>query len=756
MNKMNDNSTLYLNEPHKIVLTYTRRLEKATKNIPGRINSDELFVTSDQRFYMNEIAKIDPNLLDTTIRQFILENKSTEKVNISNLREIFMERLKVNLSGHSDEYEDWERSLSQNKETYSSPFLSSSSTKAKTSCPEIENPWVTKNNTSTKMPEEYEKYVEEIAFLGRYEIVRNLEPFGPIEPTSGLWNQFKIKNGVGIHEVLHEECRKYYLNRPNFFTEMSKITNKNLSRIWTLSLKEFPPSGPRAHVIFSGDVVLKGRQLVLTLNPPKIGISRRYYRLFSSERFLHIKINMDMNCLDNKQKSNLKSLLLLPLSLAGRTYEFLYAKSDTLYYFATSGSDLPNNISIREVIDYNLPIELNKNQTIEKFYSRISLGFSKSTPTIIFKPNEIRYIEDVTINGNCFTDGCSAISLAAMREVAEILGYKETPSALQGRIGGAKGIWYIEPCRNISGDKWIELRESQIKYNVKRNLNDDIDVHLRTLEILSVVIPPRTPGALNSQFIRILNNGGVPVEVFLKMVKDCIDKIKSEVVGCNDPRSLITWVMNVTNVMKKRLEIFNRFENDYSDDGSNGDSSIVENAISGFPNSLAEQCIQMLQAGFTPSTCPFLAKKLKCVLSSTLKSLFNKFHIDVPLSRVLICIADPTGTLEPGEVFIQLDKEAGRDERTGLPFGVIEGELIVARNPCALPSDIVKVNAVKNVHLSIYYNTVVFPVKATGSDISLVAHLSGGDYDGDKVSSIFLIFFLIFFLKVFYIILYYL
>src|SRR5688572_3074483 len=141
---------------------------------------------------MNEIARIDPKLLDTTVRQFIIENKPMEKEkNISNLREIFTEYLTnicVNLPGNSDEDEEWELSLSQNNDTYySSPLLASSSIKAKTSYPKTEKPWITKNHTSTKMPEEYEKYVEGIAFLNRYEIVRILRPFGPIEPTSEFW-----------------------------------------------------------------------------------------------------------------------------------------------------------------------------------------------------------------------------------------------------------------------------------------------------------------------------------------------------------------------------------------------------------------------------------------------------------------------------------------------------------------------------------------------------------------------------------------
>jgi hypothetical protein len=42
-----------------------------------------------------------------------------------------------------------------------------------------------------------------------------------------------------------------------------------------------------------------------------------------------------------------------------------------------------------------------------------------------------------------------------MKEVADILGCEETHSILQGRIGGAKGILYIEPRKDVSGKKWI-------------------------------------------------------------------------------------------------------------------------------------------------------------------------------------------------------------------------------------------------------------------------------------------------------------
>ncbi|GBC02694.1 hypothetical protein RclHR1_04760009 [Rhizophagus clarus] len=725
-----------LEDSHKIVLKKCMRsLEKATKNVHGRISSSELFVTSEQRFYMTEIARADPNLLDDIVSQLIKNNKLNETTSkdITQLRVIFMEELlKVyaNLP-FSDEDEEWEYSLSQIDKSFPSSPLASISKSP------IEDPWITKNYLSTKMPREYEKYVEGKSFLDKFEIIRILKPFGPIEPTKNLWNNIKISFGVKIHEVLREACRDYFstLSNVNTFVEMTRLINRNLISIWSLSSKEFPKIGSRVHVLYSGNVMLKENKLILTLNPPKLGNSKRYYRLLSSERFLHLKVK-DIDHLDDNQKLRLKKFLLFPLSLAGRIYEFLYAKSDTLYFFATSGLDIPDHISIWQVIDYNLPIEINKDMTATKFFSRVSLGFSNSTPSIIFEPKEIRYVKDITINDCCYTDGCAAISPAAMKEVGEILGCHETPSAIQGRIGGAKGVWYIDPHKDFSGNKWIEIRESQIKY--KHNFDSNF-IHLRTLEVLHVACSPTSPGTLNSQFIRVLYDNGVSVGVFCTKIKNYIEKVKYEVVGCEDPRSLITWVTKNTNVMRKRLECLHDHFKEESDDENNEIDSSVDlgseiYAMSGFPNSPSEKCIQMLQAGFTPSTCPYLAKNLKIVLSLTLKSLFTKYRISIPSSRFLICIADPTKTLKPGEVFIQLNSGAGRDESTGLPFGIIEGEVILARNPSNLSSDIVKVKAVKNVNLCNYYNVVVFPVNVDSNDnVPLATRLSGGNYDGDKI-----------------------
>src|ERR1043165_9470240 len=159
---MNCNFNSSFSEPgesHKIVLSYIRRLQKFTMN--NILGSSELFVTSEQRVCMNEIAKVDPNLLDETVRQFIINNKVNENdtlKNISQLREIFMEDLTkayINLPGDDNEDEEWEYSLGQNDDIFlSSPLASSKSSIAYSSSSTINNPWITQNYSTTKMPEE--------------------------------------------------------------------------------------------------------------------------------------------------------------------------------------------------------------------------------------------------------------------------------------------------------------------------------------------------------------------------------------------------------------------------------------------------------------------------------------------------------------------------------------------------------------------------------------------------------------------------
>lgn len=108
--------------------------------------------------------------------------------------------------------------------------------------------------------------------------------------------------------------------------------------------------------------------------------------------------------------------------------------------------------------------------------------------------------------------------------------------------------------------------------------------------------------------------------------------------------------------------------------------------------------------------------------------LKTKLRVCIPLSVCVFCVADPTNTLREGEVSLHFSQGI-LDENTGIRRRLLEGEILVGRNPALLPSDIQKVRAVDNIYLRDIKDVIVFSVQGMRS---LASMLSGGDYDGDK------------------------
>ena len=105
-------------------------------------------------------------------------------------------------------------------------------------------------------------------------------------------------------------------------------------------------------------------------------------------------------------------------------------------------------------------------------------------------------------------------------------------------------------------------------------------------------------------------------------------------------------------------------------------------------------------------------------------------NIGLAESTYAFMIADPLAILEEDEVHIAFSS-AFRDHKTGVDQTMLHGiDVLVARSPAHLPSDIQKVRAVFKPELRLYRDVIVFPSKGS---VSLASKLSGGDYDGDKV-----------------------
>jgi len=123
-----------------------------------------------------------------------------------------------------------------------------------------------------------------------------------------------------------------------------------------------------------------------------------------------------------------------------------------------------------DLMEWLVALNVNCTTTAAKLFSRISLSLSSTIPTITFTPDQIHFVNDIHSDpdGECMTDGCARVSPAVLRDLwrSGILGSKEAPTAIQARLGGAKGVWYVDPLADPRSDeRWIQVRRSsQLKF----------------------------------------------------------------------------------------------------------------------------------------------------------------------------------------------------------------------------------------------------------------------------------------------------
>ncbi|KAI8883552.1 RdRP-domain-containing protein [Backusella circina FSU 941] len=497
---------------------------------------------------------------------------------------------------------------------------------------------------------------------------------------------------------------------------------------------------------------------IMLLQPPALCASNRFFRKYGSERFLEMKYVKEAH---TNMFSKQCDYYLKPFILMERIYKFLFMKDHTVIFFATEGPGL-DTISIKQVIDWHMPIIENWSMEINKYASRMSLGYSNSIPTIAFKPQQIEYIEDVysDIEGqnkesSCMTDGCGIISCSAMKKIMGCQVADELPCAIQGRIAGAKGVWVIDPSLDFNSGDFIQIRSSQNKFKTGMLQEDMEEDPLHYTFDLVKNGQCTYPACLNTQVIQCLAVGGVPTKVFEDLLKEYIHRIRSVITANKSVKILRDWVSKCGNLMADRWEkesnvkkgfwnsrtLDDTYDEDedypFSSSSSSFNSWInilsssvksKDNKYSGQPGSPYEVVVRLLDSGFD-LTNSYVSNRITHIFREIMRSITTKYKIEVEQSCTVTCIPDPTGTLEPGQVFLQISKRK-KDENTGIKVGLITGDVIVTRNPCGLKSDIQKVECVDNLALRMYTDVIVFPIKGPRS---LANQLSGGDYDGDII-----------------------
>jgi hypothetical protein len=145
-----------------------------------------------------------------------------------------------------------------------------------------------------------------------------------------------------------------------------------------------------------------------------------------------------------------------------------------------------------------------------KCAARIGQAFS-DTVFAVEIPDTALVLEtkaDVQRNGRTFSDGCGSMSLELFQQVWRILPPErrsKRPTVLQIRYRGAKGVLSLDT--SLIGEQ-LHIRGSMTKYTATAGWKD--------LELCGAAYRPLTM-FLNHQFIKILEDLGVPLRNFLEV-----------------------------------------------------------------------------------------------------------------------------------------------------------------------------------------------------------------------------------------------
>ncbi|KAA8529774.1 hypothetical protein F0562_034126 [Nyssa sinensis] len=329
-------------------------------------------------------------------------------------------------------------------------------------------------------------------------------------------------------------------------------------------------------------------------------------------------------------------------------------------------------------------------KNVAKYAARLGQSFGSSRETLNVARHEIEIIPDVEVESRekkyVFSDGIGKISADFAWRVATKCGLKNyTPSAFQIRYGGYKGVVAIDPMSSMK----LSLRMSMSKYESDNT----------TLDVLAW--SKYQPCFLNRQLITLLSTLGVKDHVFEKKQKEEVDQLDA----------ILTDPLQASKAL--------------------GLMSLGECA-----NILKE----MLMCGYKPDAEPFLSMMLQTFRASKLQELRTRTRIFVPSGRSMMGCLDETKTLKYGQVFVQYFGAGHRqfyDDRPHLMFrdggldqrnSIVEGDVVVAKNPCLHPGDVRVLTAVNVSTLHHMVDCIVFPQKGTRPHPD---ECSGSDLDGD-------------------------
>ncbi|KAK2017367.1 hypothetical protein LZ32DRAFT_600593 [Colletotrichum eremochloae] len=526
---------------------------------------------------------------------------------------------------------------------------------------------------------------------------------------------------------------------------------------WAAAMSGFKTARGQ-HVVFSAALdqapkAEKGPLFTLSMLPIALDQGCRLHRRFGSDRFLELLVpasdswNAPLNSPEASEEVT-RWLSSRPHYFAGRQWRAFFSRDgghkkpqknlnlgpeprpvyrERISLFAENGNNfhtvhpldgtLPKSnmceprakLSTCHMLDWLLQFDRNQEQPYLKLFSRIQLGLSKTVPVLVLDQNQIRSRDWDMCSPihKVMNDGIGRMSRSLARKVRDVLVLSDIPSAIQGRLGSAKGMWLIDIADD--GDElWIEIWPSQRKWEC-----DFRDPEHRTLEVRAHAMEPRS-ASLNIQFLPVLEDRAINKEAMRETIgQSLVDELNRQL---EDQR----------NAMKYPLQ----FRQWISQTSSTREQRVLHSRVpylGGLPESQEETMNILIDGGFEPQKQKYLQDLAWNIRRSQCENLKKKMSIKVPNSAYFFMVVDFWDVLEEGEVHLCFSSKFQTDTFSD---SMLHGcDVLVARSPAHFVSDIQRVKAVFKPELHTIKDVIVFSAKG---DVPLADKLSGGDYDGDK------------------------
>ncbi|RFU75765.1 hypothetical protein TARUN_6524 [Trichoderma arundinaceum] len=552
----------------------------------------------------------------------------------------------------------------------------------------------------------------------------SLDQFDLLYEASDSWhNQNSLRDSVSRHPLFHGKSLPQSSDSGAWQTALGDFQTK--VRTVTLS----------AELVYNQEST--GPLYSLRLHPLKLELGHRLARRFGADRFLEITIpspsmpaDDEPDLLKEDRGGSLKRIVdWLTKSrhyFLGRSWKPFFVRSvkgkkasgtnkstalDRIYLFACDGNNFRNPIAPDDVPPLEEAFEIrtrtkmrlsgllrwaigidnerNSEQPVTKLFSRLALSLSRTWPTTVLEKHQIIIQRKDLGISMAMNDGIGRISPSLARKVAESLGLSDCPSCFQGRLGSAKGMWLIDVESDEDSERdWIEIYPSQKKWEC-----DYKDPHHRTLEIRNWPSELKS-ASLNQQFIPVLEARSPQPDAMRRVMSEHLERalhadLGEQAAAMKEPMGLRLWIHQS-----------GPSKNDRSLDG-------YAEFLAGLPSSSADRVAFLLDSGFDQRRMEYL-KDLVWDMS------------------YIYMAADFSSTLEEGEVHLSFSTKF---QAEGFSDTLLEHmDILVARAPAHLPSDIQRVRVVSRPELRRLKDVIIFSTKG---NIPLADKLSGGDYDGD-------------------------